>query len=342
MSDKHKLQVAFFFLILAVVAVLSFFILKTYLAALFLALIFFITFKPIHLRILKMTGNRDALAAFLTMTFIIIVIFIPLVFFGLLLFNDARDLYFNVISDQWQTSFATKWGSFVEDHLTSALPYFSFDLESYVSQILKWLIDHLDSVFSSFFNILINFFIMSLALFYLLKDGRHFKIATLSLSPLDDRYDQDIFNNVEKVVNSVVRGSLLVSIVKGFLTTIGFLFFGVPNAVFWGFISAIVSLIPGVGTGLVFVPALIYLFLNDHVSALFGLLIWGIFLVGLIDNILGPYLMKRGISIHPILILLSVIGGISLFGFVGFVAGPVALSLFFALLQIYPLVLKRE
>lgn len=341
MTENNKLQIVFFFTVFIAVIVLSFFILKPYLSALFLALIFYIIFKPVHKKVLSLVGDRDAISAFFTILIIIFAIFIPLTIFGALLFNDAREFYFQILSDEFRDTLLARWGTLVENHLAAAFPVFTFNLESYVSKALQWLISNLDSVFSGLLDVLINFFIMILALFYMLKDGRKFKSAFLSVSPLRDEYDQDIFSNVEKVVNSVLRGSLLIAFIQGIMVIIGFAIFGIPNPALWGSLAVFASLVPSVGTSIVIFPAVVYLFFSGNIFGAVGLLVWGMLLVGLIDNLLGPILMHRGISIHPLVILLSVIGGISLFGFVGFVAGPVALSLFFVLAKLYPSILKN-
>jgi len=143
-------------------------------------------------------------------------------------------------------------------------------------------------------------------------------------------------------VNSVVKGSLIVGVVQGVLTGVGFALFGVPNPALWATIAAIASLIPTIGTGLVLIPGISYLFLVGASSNAIGLIIWGVFAVGLVDNFLGPKLIERGVKIHPFLILLSVLGGIGLFGPIGFLAGPLILSWLFALLDMYPALIKPD
>ena len=116
---------------------------------------------------------------------------------------------------------------------------------------------------------------------------------------------------------------------------VGFWIFGVPNAILWGSFAAIAALIPGIGTALVLTPAILFLFARGEIFSAIGLLAWGVGVVGLIDNFLGPRLMGRGIELHPLIILLSVLGGIGFFGPIGFLLGPLIVSLFFALLDIY-------
>ena len=125
------------------------------------------------------------------------------------------------------------------------------------------------------------------------------------------------------------------------MTEMGFSIFGVPNPILWGSVAAVAALIPGVGTALVLIPSILYLFFIGETVSASGLLVWGIVAVGLVDNILGPKLVGRGIKLHPFLTLLSILGGISFFGPLGFLFGPLTLSLLFAFLEIYSTI-RRE
>src|SRR6185369_1295230 len=109
----------------------------------------------------------------------------------------------------------------------------------------------------------------------------------------------------------------------------------VPHPALWGSFAVIAALIPGIGTSLIIVPGVLYLFFTSTNLYALGLFIWGVLAVGLIDNYLGPILVHRGVNIHPFLILLSVMGGLIFFGPIGFIAGPLVVALLFALLEIY-------
>ena len=176
---------------------------------------------------------------------------------------------------------------------------------------------------------------MLFALFYLLRDGNRLKKSLMNISPLADNYDEIIFSKLRRAIRSVVVGSLTVSVIQGVLTGIGFYIFGIPNPALWGSFAVIAALIPGIGTSLIIVPGVLYLFFTGlHLHAL-GLLIFGVVAVGLIDNYLGPILVNRGVNIHPFIILLSVMGGLIFFGPIGFIAGPLIVALLFALLEVY-------
>jgi predicted PurR-regulated permease PerM len=135
---------------------------------------------------------------------------------------------------------------------------------------------------------------------------------------------------------SVIRGALIVAILQGIMAGLGFLIFGVPNPAFWGMIVVVASLIPIVGTWLIIIPAIIYLFATGHVFGAFGFLIWSGVIVNVIYNIVSPQLMRRGTGIHPYIILLGVLGGIAFFGPIGFLLGPFIVALLFSLLNMYP------
>ena len=189
---------------------------------------------------------------------------------------------------------------------------------------------------------MVGIFIFLIAIYYLFKDGHKLKTAIIILSPLQDIHDETIFDKLALAINSVIRGNLAVALVQGVLTAIGFALFGVPNATLWGSIAAIAALIPGIGTALVLLPAILYLYLSGETLSAVGLLFWGMTAVGLVDNFLGPKLASRGMRLHQFLILLSILGGISFFGPLGFLLGPLILSLLFALLEIYFAVSKEH
>ena len=168
-----------------------------------------------------------------------------------------------------------------------------------------------------------------------MKDGKQFGKYLVELSPLDDKDDFFIISRLKSAVKATVKGNLTISLIQGILTGIGFFIFGVPSPVLWGGIAAITALIPGIGTALVLVPGIAYLFISGNTYSGIGLSIWGLTAVGLIDNLLGPKLVGQGMKLHPLAVFVSVIGGMAFFGPLGFIFGPLALSICIALVDIY-------
>lgn len=341
MPASRRVEIGFFFVLATITALLTFFILQPYLSALFLAVVFTISAKPLYQRLLRISGDRPALSAILTVLGLILVIVIPLSVFGFFIFQDAQDLYQGISSGGLDQGFIQEGTQRLQTFLQKFLPGFSFDVISYLKQGFELIIHNLGALFGKVFIAVLNLFLMLLGVFYFLKDGKKFREHLIFLSPLSDTYDKNILERFEVAVNSVVKGALSVAIIQGVLSGIGFVIFGVPSPMLWGAVAAITALIPGVGTALVIAPAVVYLFFFGSASSAVGLLIWGVIAVGLIDNVLAPMLIERNLNIHPFLILLSVLGGLALFGPVGFLAGPVTLALLFALFDIFPLLFQK-
>jgi predicted PurR-regulated permease PerM len=218
---------------------------------------------------------------------------------------------------------------------------FSNNLDVYLKQGLAWIIDNLGVVVSGFSIWLLDIFIFFVALYYFLKDGASFTKSLIKISPLDKDDMKTIFKRIHLAVNSVIKGNFLIAIIQGALTAIGFGIFSVPNALLWGSVAVITALIPGVGTGMVLVPGILYLFITNNIVGTIGLTIWGIVIVGLVDNLLRPKLVGDALSLHPLFILLSIIGGLFLFGPIGLFLGPIVMSLLFAFMDTYGDIMEK-
>lgn len=331
--ETKKLETASFIVILLLAAALTFIIFLPYLSALILALTFSIVFKPIYVWILEKTGMRKGLAATLMLLLIVIVVLGPLTILGLQVFKEARDVYNSLASGGG--NFTETLTASIESSVKKFYPEFEFNFKDYSQRLIQWFTDNLGRIFSSITSMTINLFVGLLSLYYLFKEGDKVRDFTVKYSPLSKTYNDKILDKLHSAVNSVVRGSLIVAIAQGIIAGIGFLIFGVPNPAFWGMFVVVASLLPSVGSAIVIVPAVLYLYFAGNNVAAIGLLAWGILVVGLIDNFLRPILIERGIKIHPLLILLSVLGGLQFFGPIGFIVGPLVLSFLFALLDIY-------
>jgi len=267
---------------------------------------------------------------------------VPIFLLGIMLFQEAKDLVVNLPKGGLITQYIEDHLSSVVDHINTIAPDANLELNitTYIKDAAGWIASNFSSLFSGIVKGTINVFLMVVALFFFLKDGEKIKQAILDWSPLGDDYDQGILNKMAIAINSVVKGSLLITIIQGILAGAGFMIFGVPSPILWGFVVMIAALIPGIGTALIIIPNVIYLYFATGLFGALGLLIWGIALVGLVDNFLRPILIERGIKIHPLLILLSVFGGIGFFGPLGFFAGPIVLSFVFALVDVCPCVME--
>jgi predicted PurR-regulated permease PerM len=152
---------------------------------------------------------------------------------------------------------------------------------------------------------------------------------------LKDEDDRKILRSIIKTINGVIKGYILIALIQGFLMGLGLYLFGVPNPALWGVVAGIASLIPSIGTALVSVPAVIYLYAIGSTIPAIGLLIWAVLIVGFIDNLLNPIIVGKSIKVPMLLILFSVLGGISLLGPIGILIGPLVIGLLYTLISIY-------
>ena len=333
----QKSEFYFLLALISGVSLLSFFIFQPFLYPLVMAVIFATVFMPVHRRMLVITREKSGLAALLSILFVLVIVVVPITFLLVQIFKEATQLYSSLASNGGTVGFYHG----VEGAVARMLEKFSvvsgdsFSFNRYIEQGSSWLIQNLGPLFSNVTKMIVDLLVFLAALFYLFKDGKKLKKVVVTMSPLHDAHDETIFNKFSLAINSVVKGSLAVGIGQGVLTATGFAVFGVPNPVLWGSVTAVASLIPGVGTALVVLPAILFLFFKGEASSAAGLLFWGMTAVGLVDNVLGPKLVEKGVRIHPFLILLSILGGVSFFGPLGFLFGPLVLSLLFVLFEIY-------
>lgn len=339
---NNKISNPFLLATLLGMLVLSFFIIKPFFATLIFAIICAVSLYPVYKKILNLLGNREALAASITLVISIICIIIPLIFLGIQLTREAVQFYGSLSqtndAENGIVLVINNFGKTSENFIPGTAHYFtdfSANLTLYTKQALNWLISNLGQVISGASVLLLDLFIFFVTFYYLLKDGDKLKKGIINLIPLKDTEGESIFVKLNGAINSIIRGNLIIAFLKGLLTATGFYLFGLPNAILWGSFTVVTSFIPNVGTAIVLLPAVLYLFVTGSSAQAIGLAIWGIVIVGLADNILGPKLIGKNLQLHPLFVLLSILGGIIIFGPIGLFLGPLVISLLFALLSIY-------
>lgn len=328
-----KLQMISFLVILAVVFGIVFFLFKPFLNVLAFAVIVAILFSPIHRRI-KAKIKSPSAAAGLTVFLVLLILVIPAALFGQILFNELLKVYQDF-----------RAGGFVIDQgkIMSSLPSqvqtfinsFANDLNSFISKFTASAFSAFTSVISNVSGFFLALFLFFFSLFYLLKDGSKIKEVIMDISPINNKQEHILIQRISEAVNGVVKGSFLVALAQGTVAFIGFIIFGVPQPFLWALFTVLAALVPNIGTSISLIPAVIYLFITDHIGAGIGMAIWGSFAVGLIDNVLSPKLIASKTRLHPLLVIFSVIGGIQLFGFLGFLIGPILMAIFVVLIEMY-------
>jgi predicted PurR-regulated permease PerM len=188
----------------------------------------------------------------------------------------------------------------------------------------------------------IGTFLLFVSLYYFLKEGRRWVVELERVAPIDEHYVRAFAREFVRVSHGLFYGTVVNAVVQGTLAGIGYAIFGVPQAVLWGAVTALMSLTPVVGTTVVWAPLALFMAMTGSTAQGIGVLVWGAVAVGGIDNFIRPWLMKGRMRIHPLLVFLSVIGGVAAFGVVGILIGPLAASLFWAALRIYDRDFRRR
>lgn len=336
MPESEKVQHNFFIGLLILIIGLNAYVFYPYLGSLIFALTLAVVCNPWHRRIMRWMPKLPNIAAILTLLLVMLIIFVPLTFFGMMVFSQAQGLYVSLANNAETAAFFSNFSAAFSPNIQIAPPVSALvaNLNEYTRVFLQYAVSNATSVFASAANIAIHMLLILLALFFFLRDGDTMREIVMHLSPLRKDDDNIILDHLEKAVNSIVKGALLLSLIQGIVAGIGFLLFGVPNAALFGALTFIAAFVPGFGSALVIVPMAGYLYAFSSFNAAIGMLLWAM-LVGAIDNFIRPRIISKGTGMHPLLVLLSVLGGIGTFGAYGLLIGPLLLSFLFALTGLY-------
>jgi predicted PurR-regulated permease PerM len=334
MPTQKRLQLISFLFLLLVMAGLVFAVVRPFADILVMGFILAVLFRPVFHWFLKRFKDRHTLASLATVVVILIILLVPAALLGKVLLNQALNLYNDfrsgdLVLDKGQVIHALPLQ--VQDFIETTTQ----DLNALVSKLTANAFQTFSSVISNLATFIISFFLTMFTVFYFLKDGHHFQEVLIDVSPIDDKQEKILFTKVSNAVNGVVKGQFLTALVQGVVATIGYVIFGVPNFLLWGVFTTLAALVPTVGTALALVPAILYLLITGSVGQAIGLLIWGAVAVGLVDNFIGPKLLGRTTKVHPLLMLIAVLGGVSVFGFLGFLLGPILMAIFVAMIDMY-------
>jgi predicted PurR-regulated permease PerM len=181
----------------------------------------------------------------------------------------------------------------------------------------------------------VQLFIVFFFLFFFFKDSDRALAGLRSLLPLTDDESQKLFDIVDDTIHAVLSGMLLVALAQGTLGGLIFWWLGLPAPILWGAVMAMLSFLPMLGTGLVWVPAAVILALQGHWIKAFILMGWGIVAIGLVDNFMYPKLVGKKIRLHMIAVFIALLGGVMLFGFAGVILGPLLFAIAYGVLQIW-------
>lgn len=322
---------------------LSYLILMPFLHTLIVAIVLSSIFYPLQTRFVRLFRGRKTAAAGATVFVITFAVAVPIFFFisalvtqGLNSINDINEWLRagnlqKLVEHPTVVSYS-KW-------LQERFPTFDFNKINLARNLLdlskalgQFLLSKGATLVGNAAHLITQFFVMLFVVFYFIRDGEGMVDQCRYYSPLrKDQWDR-LLNGIRVVARSVLLGTFLTALCQGIIGGIGLALVGIPG-LFWGTVTGFSSLIPIVGTSLVWVPAVVYLVLLGQWKAATFLTIWCIVLLGSIDNFLRPFLMKGEGRMSPFYIFLAIIGGVQYFGLLGILYGPLILS--FAMIMLY-------
>ncbi|AOE78804.1 AI-2E family transporter [Pseudomonas lurida] len=335
--NQTNLQFKTLLLLLGLVTVAFIWILLPFYGAVFWAVILGIIFAPMQRRLQQRFGWNRNFTSLATLSACLIIAILPVIITSALLVQEGATLYKNVESGKLDVA------GYIEQFKNVLPPYFQHLLDRFGMGNLEGLRENIvkgamqgsqffaTQAFSfgqGTFDFLVSFFIMLYLLFFLLRDGPELVRKVRTAVPLAEPQKRRLQLKFNRVVRATVKGNVLVAVTQGALGGLIFWFLDIPSALLWAVLMAFLSLLPAVGAGIVWGPVAAYFLLSGSIWQGVVLALFGVFVIGLVDNVLRPILVGKDTKMPDYLILISTLGGLSVFGLNGFVIGPLVAALF--------------
>jgi predicted PurR-regulated permease PerM len=345
-----NLRTAFVLLLVAAVSALFLAVAWPFLEPLLLGALLAGLFHPLYRWITRLVGGRQSLGAVLTLLGLFILVLGPVTAFLGIVVQQALS-----VSDQaipWLRQHLGAASTFnLHDWLVQRFPALADyvpsqeELLQHVGTAAKsagaFLVAVLSRMTATTAAFILNLFVMLYAMFFFFKDGKKILERIFYYLPLSDEDETRMLARFTSITRATIKGTVVIGIIQGTLAGIAFWMAGIQGAAFWGTIMTILSIVPGIGAALVWVPAVIILFINGQYVAATLLLAWCAAVVGTIDNFLRPALVGRDAKMPDLLILVGTLGGLFLFGPIGFIVGPIVCGLFLTVWDIYGATFKE-
>lgn len=337
--DSASLQDKPFVVLLVVVTLAFGWILWPFYGAIFWAAVLAVLFAPVNRRIEQRLGQRPMLSAIATLAIIVVMVILPSALITATLLQEGYAVYERFQSGE--LSFGRYFRQVLDilpAWMTGLLDTFGLtslgDIQEKLSQGLAKGVQVVGgqalNVGQNTLEFVVSFFIMLYLLFFLLRDGSELVRRIRKAIPLSEALQRNLFGKFTTVVRATIKGTIVVALIQGALGGLIFWFLGIPSPVLWAVVMAFLSLLPAVGTALVWAPVAIYLLVSGSVWQGVVLVAYGVLVIGLVDNVLRPVLVGKDTRMPDYVVLISTLGGMAIFGLNGFVIGPVIAAMFIA------------
>ena len=323
-----------YYLLLAVITVLFVSIIFNFAAPILWSIVVSIIFYPVYEKFLLMT-NKKSLSSILSLILILLLVIMPsigilgLIANELIIFINSYDdysleRYAKMIPNESIINDLIGWSGLNISQLTEKA-------DDFLITASRIFYESVSTISANVINFFISLFLFIYLTFFFLKDGEKILQHCMDAFPMKNEDESYLLNEFQKTTRATIKGTIIVALAQGFLGYVTLLLLGIEGALIWGAVMALLSIIPAVGTILVWLPIALVLLANGQTMEASLLIFSGIFIIGMIDNLLRPILIGKETKIPDYLILLTTIGGISIFGITGFIIGPIIASLFISI-----------
>jgi predicted PurR-regulated permease PerM len=341
-ASTDHVRLGFILVVLLLVGAAFLSMIADFLVTLLLAALFAGLLHPPYRWLCRRLGDRPAAAAVVTLVVTLLAIGVPVA--GLIGIVAAEAVQVSQQLRPWVQELMSGDAPLAAS-LPAWVPY-AEQLDPYRESILNklaeagssagsWLVGSVSTVTQGTLGFLIAFFVMLYAMFFFLIDGPRLVSALKAHLPLSAEDRDLVVDRGLAVTRASLKGILVIGALQGLLVGLGLWVCGLSGAAFWGAITFVLSAVPGLGAPIIWIPAAIYLGVTGSLGAAIGLTVWGAVVVGLVDNVLRPLIVGRDARLPDLVVLVSILGGIGVFGAVGILVGPIIAAMVDTLLNIY-------
>ena len=319
---------------------------KLFLTPILWAVILALVFYPLYLRVCRLLRGQRTLASLAVVLLVILLTAGPMTFFSGTLVREVLDFYQRVGGWMAEQKYLVLWNRVLNsplrilwDKIVEKTAVLDIQIAPLVTKALQGfshtLVGQIQQGAANFVFFILNYFVTMFIFFFLLRDGESLGKGLKNLFPMTRENKEVVFGRLSNTVSAVVRALVVTGVIQGLLAGLSFWVLQVPFPVFLSLLIAFLALVPIGGGVLVWIPAAIYLLVSVSWIKALILFLWGTVVVGTVDNIIRPWIIGEKVKIPTLFLLLSIVGGLSFYGFIGVFLGPVMLTLFFTLVEIY-------
>jgi predicted PurR-regulated permease PerM len=320
---------------------LSWKLLQPFINVLIWATVLVIVFYPVYRKIRNRT-QRPSLSALISIVLVMLTVIIPLLLVTSAVANEIVHFTSNIqnylqeiMSDPAKADKVKHWMDLIKQYVNVDQITSAGNLREYATKISQTVVKGTISVLGGALGFFVSVFFIVFTMYYLFRDGERFVAYLPEVLPLERHQSEFILSRSADIISASVFGVVVIAAIQGALGGIMLWILGIPSAVVWGVLMTLLCTIPMLGAFVVWIPAAIFLLLTGHWVKALILTLWGTLVIGMVDNFLRPKLVGQRTRMHELVVFFSVLGGLSVFGVLGILMGPVIIAITLTLLDVF-------